>query len=605
MMCYFPNSLDFFNKTINTRQVKGEIMAIPRRSIPSKTSTGEPFQASGGWRIRSLDQIGQGGQMDGKLNEGRPGGQIRNTGVSYTDIGGLDELIAELDLVINGAEKYPELWTRLGRKRTRGVLLSGPPGCGKTLLAQALANQTGRKVCLIQGSEIKGWRVGASEGNLKAPYEAVRPNGILIIDEIDAIGGKRDHMVNETERSIVSTLCSIMDGAGEKDGVTFIATTNKPHMLDPALRRHGRFDVEIVVLPPDEWGRKQIFQIHTKSMPLASDVDLEELAKRAHGFTGADIAGVCAKLSQKLLQQAVAELKKGQKEEKIIKNLFVGRDEFCQIINDVIPSLIREGFTEVAKVKWTDIGGLEAAKRELQRVVIWPLKYAELIKKMNLRQPKGLLLFGPPGCGKTLLAKAVATESDFNFLAVNGPALLSKWVGNTEEAIRDLFWKAHLAKPCIIFLDEAEALAPVRGRNLGSDVTDRAVSQLLAEIDGAGEFSDVFIIAATNRADLVDPALLRPGRLDLQYEISLPDAEARAEIIKIHLRNTLVKIEKINIDGLVEATEGRSGAMVEWMCTSAKRIALERHIQGEMKEELQITASDFQAALEEIKERKY
>lgn len=577
-----------------------------RRSIPPKTSTGPSSLITHGFKIGSLDKIGQQGeQMGSNLNEGRSGGQIKNTGISYADIGGLEELIAELDLVVNGAEKYPKLWARLGRKHTRGVLLSGPPGCGKTLLAQALANQTKRKTCLIQGAAIKGWRVGGSEGNLTAAYESVRPDGILIIDEIDAIGGKRDHMVNETERSIVSTLLSIMDGAGEKDRVTIIATTNKPHMLDPALRRHGRFDFEIVVLPPDEEGRTQIFQIHTKSMPMAPNVDLRELAKRAHGFTGADIAGVCAKISQKLLQQAVAELKRGQQEEKIIKNLFVSRDEFCQLVGDVIPSLIREGFIEVAKVNWADIGGLEEAKRELQRVVIWPLKYADLIKRMNLRQPKGLLLFGPPGCGKTLLARAVATESDFNFLAVNGPALLSKWVGNTEEAIRDLFWKARLAKPCVIFLDEAEALAPVRGRNLGSDVTDRAVSQLLAEIDGAGTLSDVFIIAATNRADLVDPALLRPGRLDLQYEIPLPDAGARAEIIKIHLRDTLVKIDEVDIDWLAEATEGRSGAMVEWMCTSTKRIALERHIQSEMKEELEIVAGDFQAALAEIENRKY
>lgn len=563
-----------------------------------------PLTTSSGYRTGSLmpKNLPSG---SGRLHEGGSGGVGRGTGVSYSDIGGLENLIFELDLVVNGAKKHPQIWARLGRKHTRAVLLSGPPGCGKTLLAQALANQTGRKVCLIQGAEIKGWRQGASEGNLKAAYESVRPNGILIIDEIDAIGGKREQMVNETNVSIVSTLCSILDGAGQKDEVVVIATTNKPHMLDAALRRPGRFDLEITVPPPDEAGRKQIFEIHTKGMPMAPEVNLDKLAKRAHGFTGADIAGICAKISQKLLQRAVKELKEGSAEEKIIQNLCISQDEFSQIIAETIPSLIREGFVEIARVPWTDIGGLEEAKKELQRVVIWPLKYADLIKKMNLRQPKGMLLYGPPGCGKTLLAKGVATESEYNYLAVNGPALLSKWVGSAEEATRDLFWKARLARPCIIFLDEVESLAPVRGRSLGSDVTDRVVSQLLAEIDGVGALSDVFIIAATNRPDLVDPALLRPGRLDLQYEIPLPDAKARAEIIEIHLRNILVKIDDINIDWLVEATEGCSGAMIEWMCTSAKRMALERHIQSGMKEELKITTGDFQTTLEEIEERKY
>ena len=535
------------------------------------------------------------------LHEGKQGGLVRGTGVNYSDIGGLDQRIFELDLVINGAEKYPQIWAKLGKKNTRAVLLSGPPGTGKTLLAQALANQQGRKVCVIKGAESKGWRQGASEANMQAAYDSVAPNGILIIDEVDAIGGKRESMVNETNVSMVSTLCSMMDGAGKKDNVVIIGTTNKPHMLEEALRRPGRFDLEIVISPPDEKGRLQIFKIHTRNMPLASDVDLSELARRSHGFTGADIAGVCAKVGQTILQTAVKELIAGGKEADIIPKLTITQEQLAKAVKETVPSLIRDGYAEIADVKWTDIGGLEDAKKELQRIVLWPLLYPDLLKKMNMRQPKGMILFGDPGCGKTLLAKALATESEFNFLTVKGPALLSQWVGQAEAGVRDIFAKARQASPCIIFLDEIDALAPARGSKMGSSVTDSITSMLLTEMDGAAaaEGNDVFVIAATNRPELIDPALLRPGRLDIQYKVPLPDAEAREEIIKIHLRHALVDIENINLPYLVEQTAGKSGAMIEWLCTSAKRIALDRYINtviGKGKKEVedpQILFVDF------------
>ncbi len=543
---------------------------------------------------------------DSKLHEGVPGGftpSATGGGMTYKQIGGLDEVITELDLVVNGSRKYPELWKHLGHKQTRGILLVGPPGCGKTLVAQAIANEANRKVCLVQGAEIKGWRQGASEGNLASAYASVRPSGILIIDEIDAIGGKREQMVNETNVSVVSTLCSILDSAKGKDEVIIIGTTNKPHMLDNALRRPGRFDVEIQISPPDITGRMQIFAIHTASMPLVK-VDLKVLAKQAHGFTGADIAGVCARLNQRLLKGAVAEIKKGTPQAKIIKNQVITQAEFVQIIDETVPSLLRESYTEVSKVSWEEVGGLDDIKYELRKMIIWPLQYEKEIKKLKLRQPKGILLSGPPGCGKTLIARAMAQESAYNFLVVNGPALLNKWIGSTEEAIRDLFAKARMATPCIIFFDEIEAIAPVRGRAGDNAVTDRVVSQLLVEIDGTGVTQDIFVMAATNRADLVDPALLRPGRLDLQFEVPLPNKVARAKIFEIHLRE--VPLQDLNPEQLVEMSDGFSGADIEWACTTAKKKALERFIISKTdKRALTIVYDDLVGAIQEINRRKH
>lgn len=561
----------------------------------------EKKSVESGYRVGSLAEHTPRGR---ELHEGQAGNIAPSSGITYKNIGALDEVIAELDLLVNGSRKFPDLWKHLGRKQARGVLLSGPPGCGKTLVAQAVANETKRKVCLVQGSEIKGWRQGASEGNLISAYHSVRPDGILIIDEIDAIGGKREQMVNETNVSIVGTLCSLLDGAKYKDNVVVIATTNRPHMLDDALRRPGRFDVEIQISPPDVKGREEIFAIHTKDMPLARDVNLRTLAERAHGFSGADIAGVCAQVNQRLLKRAVGEIRSGTAQEEVVRNLIVTQTRFYQTIDDTIPSLLRENYIEVSKIDWEDIGGLDEIKDELQRIVIWPLQYKDEMRKLKLRQPKGILLYGPPGCGKTMIAKAMARKSEHNFLAVNGPALISKWMGSTEEAIRDLFWKARMTRPCVIFFDEIEAIAPVRGRSSGNEVTDRAVSQLLAEIDGVSASQDIFIMAATNRADLVDPALLRPGRLDLQFEVQLPDQAARKKIFEIHLREA--PLENVNIDQLVELTDGFSGADIEWATTVAKQKALERYITSKKaRKNMAVTHNDLVSAIQENNKRKH
>lgn len=522
-------------------------------------------------------------------------------GITYKNIGGLDDTIFELDLMVNGSKTYPDIWKKLGSKKIRGILLSGPPGGGKTLLAQALANETGRKSCLVQGSEIKDWKQGASETNLRNAYKSVQPNGILIIDELDAIAGNRAQMVNEINISVVGTLLSLLDGAKDKDNVIIIGTTNRPYMLDSALRRTGRFDIEIKVLPPDLKGRIQIFSIHTAGMPLGNDIDIESLARRAHGFNGADIAGACNRISQRILETSVKRIRAGHPQDLIVKDIEISQKEFYQIIEATVPSLLRENYVEVSNVGWDDIGGLANIKRQFQDMIELPVTYGHEMETLKLRQPKGALLHGEPGCGKTLIAKAMAHESGYNILVVNGPALMNQWVGRTEEAIRDLFWKASLAKPCIIFFDEVEAIAPKRGKSLGNDVTDRAVSQLLSEMDGASLIEGVVVMAASNRRDLIDPALLRPGRLDLLFEVPKPDLRARGEIIAIHLKD--VPTRGIRITQLRKLTDGLSGADLEWTCTLAKKNALNRYIESQKRESLEVTHEDLLYGIHEVRER--
>ena len=572
-------------------------------SAPGRIGHSGPVTVHQGRTIRPLTPANY--RPSGEtLHVGQTGSRVSSTGITYADIGGLDDVIEELDMLVNGPVKYPEVWKQLGAKRTRALLLTGPPGCGKTLLVQALATETRRKCQVVQGAEIKGWLQGASEGNLIAAYNSVKPDGILVIDEVDAIGGKRDTMVNETNISIVSTLCSIMDGAQRSDKVTIIGTTNKPHMLDSALRRPGRFDLEFHVPPPSEAGRQDILAIHTRGMPLADNVDLSDIAKSSHGFTGADIAGVCSKVSQMLMRRAAQQLRDGMSSADVVSSLAITHSEFAAIVAETLPSLIREGYIQADEVHWSDVGGLEGVKKDLLQTIVWPLEHKDMLKQLNLRRLRGMLLYGPPGCGKTLLGKAVATESGYNFLAVNGPALLSKWMGSTEEAIRDLFNKARLAAPCIVFLDELESVAPTRGRGINTAM-DRAVSQLLAELDGVRATADIFVIGATNRPELVDPAFLRPGRLDLQFEVPPPDLEARREILTIHLKGTPTT-EGVSPEHLAEITEGFSGAMLELVCTEAKRLVMESGLrQGKSAGELVVSQRDLLQSVSQLADRAF
>ncbi|MDP3064091.1 MAG: CDC48 family AAA ATPase [Chloroflexota bacterium] len=496
------------------------------------------------------------------------------SGVTYEDIGGLAGELQRVREMVELPLKHPELFERLGIDPPRGVLLHGPPGTGKTLIARAVANETAAAFFHISGPEVIHKFYGESEAHLRAIFEKATAEApsIIFIDEIDAIASKREEVRGDqqVERRVVSQLLALMDGLKDRGQVIVIAATNIPHVLDPALRRPGRFDREIVISVPDRNGRLQVLQVHTRGMPLAPDVSLERLADITHGFVGADLEALCREAAMSALRRALPQLKvEGDHlPYQILEQLQVTKADFQEALKEVGPSAIREVFVEVPDVRWEDVGGLESVKQTLIESVEWPLKHAELFRQTGARPPKGILLSGPPGTGKTLLAKAVATESQVNFIPVKGPALLSKWVGESERAIREVFRKARQASPCILFFDEIDALAPARGSVDASSVTDRVISQLLAELDGIEELRGVLVLAATNRPDLVDPALLRPGRFDIHVALLLPDMRARREIFAIHTR-TKPTGEDIDLDTLATATEGLVGADIEAICQQA------------------------------------
>ncbi|MFN3621728.1 MAG: CDC48 family AAA ATPase, partial [Nitrososphaerales archaeon] len=460
--------------------------------------------------------------------------------VSYEDIGGLKDEIQKVREMIELPLRHPEIFEKLGVEAPKGVLLYGPPGTGKTLLAKAVANESNAHFISISGPEIMSKFYGESEARLREIFKEAKEKApsIIFIDEIDSIAPKREEVTGEVERRVVSQLLSLMDGLEARGKVIVIAATNRPNAIDPALRRPGRFDREIEIKVPDKKGRLEILQIHTRHMPLAPDVDLEKLASVTHGFVGADLEYLCKEAAMKTLRRLLPSLKLD--EEKVppdfLNNLVVTMDDFENALKDVTPSAMREVYLETPDVKWEDIGGLEAVKRELMEAVEWPLKYPELYKKLGYDMPKGILLYGPSGTGKTLLAKAVATESEANFISVRGPELLSKWVGESERGVREVFRRARQAAPCIIFFDEIDAIAPIRGLGGDSMVTERVVSQLLTELDGIQPLSGVVVLAATNRIDMVDPALLRARRFDKLLYVPLPDRAARLQILQIHTR---------------------------------------------------------------------
>ncbi|KUJ93063.1 MAG: Cell division cycle protein 48-like protein [Archaeoglobus fulgidus] len=532
--------------------------------------------------------------------------------VTYEDIGGLKRELRLVREMIELPLKHPELFQRLGIEPPKGVLLYGPPGTGKTLIAKAVANEVDAHFIPISGPEIMSKYYGESEQRLREIFEEAKENApsIIFIDEIDSIAPKREEVTGEVERRVVAQLLALMDGLEARGDVIVIAATNRPDAIDPALRRPGRFDREIEIGVPDKEGRKEILEIHTRKMPLAEDVDLEELAELTNGFVGADLEALCKEAAMHALRRVLPEIDIEAEEipAEVIENLKVTREDFMEALKNIEPSAMREVLVEVPNVKWEDIGGLEHAKQELMEAVEWPLKYPEVFRAANIKPPRGILLFGPPGTGKTLLAKAVANESNANFISVKGPELLSKWVGESEKHVREMFRKARQVAPCVIFFDEIDSLAPRRGGIGDSHVTERVVSQLLTELDGLEELKDVVVIAATNRPDMIDPALLRPGRLERHIYIPPPDKKARVEIFKIHLRGKPLA-DDVNIEELAEKTEGYSGADIEAVCREAGMLAIRELIKPGMTREeakeaakkLKITKKHFEEALKKVR----
>ena len=538
--------------------------------------------------------------------------------VTYEDIGGLKEAIQKIREMVELPLRHPELFERLGVEPPKGVLLYGPPGCGKTLLAKAVANESNAHFISISGPEIMSKWYGESEKRLREIFGEARENApsIIFIDEIDAIAPKREEVTGEVERRVVAQLLALMDGLESRGRVIVIAATNRPNAIDPALRRPGRFDREIEIGVPDRQGRLEILQIHTRGVPLADDVDLERLADVTHGFVGADLAALVKEAAMRALRRVLSQervdLEAPEIPAEVLEKLEVRMEDFLEALKDITPSALREVVVQVPNVRWEDIGGLEEVKRELQMAVEWPLKYPELFSRAGARPPKGILLYGPPGCGKTLLAKAVANESEANFISVKGPEVMSKWVGESERAIREIFRKARQAAPCVVFFDEIDAIAPRRGSGLGdSRVTERVISQLLTELDGLEELRKVVVIAATNRPDILDPALLRPGRFDRLIYVPPPDREARLEILKIHTRGKPLA-EDVDLEELADRTEGYTGADLEALCQTAAILAIREHLEKypdpeearARAEELVITRRHFEEALKKVRPSK-
>ncbi|HEY6534371.1 MAG TPA: CDC48 family AAA ATPase, partial [Candidatus Nitrosocosmicus sp.] len=535
--------------------------------------------------------------------------------VTYEDIGGLKEEIQKVREMIELPLRHPEIFEKLGIEAPKGVLLYGPPGTGKTLVAKAVANESNAHFISISGPEIMSKFYGESEARLREIFKETKEKApsIMFIDEIDSITPKREEVTGEVERRVVSQLLSLMDGLEARGKVIVIAATNRPNAIDPALRRPGRFDREIEIKVPDKRGRLEILQIHARNMPLDPDVNQEKVASVSHGFVGADLEYLCKEAAMKCLRRLLPEL--NLEDEKInpevLNKLIVTMDDFDNALKEVMPSAMREVYLESPDVKWSDIGGLDEVKRELQEAVEWPLRYPDLYTKLGHSIPKGILMHGPSGTGKTMLAKAVATESEANFISVKGPELLSKWVGESERGVREIFRRARQTAPCVVFFDEVDSIAPIRGLGGDSMVTERVVSQLLTEMDGISALTDVIVIAATNRSDMIDPALLRPGRFDRIVYVPLPDKVTRKKIIEIHSLDKPLS-QNIDFDKIAALTEGFSGADVRSVVNNAVSMVLHEYLQQYInledaaKQTLQtnVTMHHFEEAVKKIKGQK-
>ena len=518
--------------------------------------------------------------------------------ITYEDIGGMSDPIQRIREMIELPLSHPELFEQLGIDPPNGVLLWGPPGTGKTLLAQAVANECSAYFISINGPEIMGKFYGESEERIREVFMEAQENApaILFIDELDAIAPKREEVTGEVERRVVSQFLSAMDGMRGRGRVVVIAATNRPNAIDPALRRPGRFDREIEVGIPDEQGRNEILAIHNRGVPLKDDVDLDHFSRITHGFVGADLAALCREAAMQTLRRYLPEidLEKSVVPPEILSKMQVTQSDYLAALRIVQPSALREVSLQIPDVHWEDIGGLDSVKQKMKELIEWPLKYPESFESQGIRRPRGILLYGAPGAGKTLLAKAIASEIEANFISLKGPEILSKYVGDSEKAIREIFRKARQAAPSILFLDEIDAIAPVRGTRQGSGVTETVVNQILTELDGIEELRGVMVIGASNRPDILDPAMLRAGRFDRHIHVPAPDEVTRRKIFEVHTRE-MRHDNTINLDDLAKMTEGYVGADIENVCTEAVIEAMRRDVKKPI-----ITKNDFLHALEVI-----
>jgi transitional endoplasmic reticulum ATPase len=515
-------------------------------------------------------------------------------------IGGLGERMERIRELVELPLQKPEVFERLGIKPPTGVLLHGPPGCGKTLIARTLAKIAGVRFFSISGPEIINKYYGESEARLRKLFDQAQREApaILFIDEIDALAPKRDQSFGDLEKRVVAQLLTLMDGLDDRGQVIIIGATNRPNALDPALRRPGRFDREIEIPVPDQQGRREILEIHTQPMPLTKGVDLNDMARRTHGFVGADLAALCREAALQALRRVLKKTPVTQLDSGSIK---VGLPDFAAAFREVEPSALRETVISVPNVKWEEVGGLSAVKSRLIEAVEWPLRYGHLFAQAGLRPSRGILLVGPPGCGKTLLAKALATESQANFVAMKGADLHSKYVGESEQRLRDIFRKARQAAPCILFFDELDAFLPARGMmGLDAAVSERILAQFLVEMDGIEELKGVLVLGATNRVDRLDEAILRPGRFDEIVKFAPPDSMEREEILKIHLKQKPLS-DEVDANYLAGLTEGWSGAELSAACNRAALLAVQRAVHGELKRMSPITREDLLQALRQIR----
>jgi transitional endoplasmic reticulum ATPase len=530
--------------------------------------------------------------------------------VSYEDIGGLGDEVKKVREMIELPLRHPELFERLGVEAPKGVLLHGPPGTGKTLLAKALASETNANFITLSGPEIMSKFYGESEEKLRDIFQQAEDNApsIILIDEIDSIAPKREEVTGEVERRIVAQLLAVMDGLKARGKVVVIGATNRPNAIDQALRRPGRFDREIEIGVPDRKARFEIMQIHTRGMPVADDVNLDRIADLTHGFVGADLAALTREAAMNAIRRLLPELDLEVQSipSEVLSRLTVTGEDFKNALREMTPSALREVFIECPNIHWSDIGGLLEAKQELKEAVEWPMKYPMLFKQGGARPPKGILLYGPPGTGKTMLAKAVATESEANFINVKGPEFMSKWVGESEKAVRETFRKAKQAAPCIIFFDEIDSIAPTRGTGSDSNVTERVISQMLSEVDGLEELHNITVIAATNRPDIIDPALLRPGRIDRLIYVMTPDRDSRLEIFKVHTAKTPIDVD-VDLETLADDTNDFTGADIASVCNEATILAIREYVTSgrstddESIKQLKVGYHNFRDAMTRVK----